>query len=188
MCKLGHFKSAGWLFMVSKRSKHNSWRIYILLPLIQDVFQLVVEVTSEEDSKSTKRVVITFPKTLSVTDSPSTVDVYKSDSISLSLRYKITSNCEAGMYGESCEHQCVLPRQQVTAGCKYSCNYLGDVVCVNEQPQVQMLESNTGEGVFAALCFAVKNYNVLMYFSIFHIRCRYVSPREAPVWEQFWWS
>ena len=135
-----------------KQKFNNSCRgFYIIiilyihkLPLIQDVFQLVVEVTSEEDSESTKRVVITFPKTLSVTDSPSTVDVYKSDSISLSLRYKITSNCEAGMYGESCEHQCVLPRQQVTAGCKYSCNYLGDVVCVNEQPQVELEEVNKG--------------------------------------------
>ena len=121
------------------------------MPLIQDVFQLVVEVTSEEDSKSTKRVVITFPKTLSVTDSPSTVDVYKSDSISLSLHYKITSNCEAGMYGESCEHQCVLPRQQITAGCKYSCNYLGDVVCVNEQPQVELEEVNKGIQFYAVV-------------------------------------
>ena len=123
----------------------------ILLCPMQDVFQLVVEVTSEKDSKSTKRVVITFPKTLSVTDSPSTVDVYKSDSISLSLRYKITSNCEAGMYGESCEHQCVLPRQQVTAGCKYSCNYLGDVVCVNEQPQVELEEVNKGMQINAVV-------------------------------------
>ena len=104
----------------------------------------MVEVNTEKDSELTKRVVIAFPKTLSVTDSPSTVDVYKSDSVSLSLGYKITSNCEADMYGESCEHQCVPPRQQITAGCKYSCNYLGDVVCVYEQPQVQVQEVNKG--------------------------------------------
>ena len=68
-------------------------------------------------------------------DSPSTVDVYKSDTISLSLRFKITSNCEAGKYGESCEQECVPPQQQTTTGCKYTCNYLGEVVCVYEQPQ-----------------------------------------------------